>query len=60
MSNLVNKKQVAYTINKEIIKHFNELSLLLGSNKSKVIEILIKKWIEENEKSKEKRNGKTL
>jgi len=46
---LKNRKRVSYSISKDILKKFNELGKKLGSNKSKVVEILIERWIKEND-----------
>jgi len=50
MSKLINRKQVGYTIDKKILEEFNKLTVKLGSNKSRVVEILMEKWVKENDK----------
>ena len=47
---IVNRKVVSYSVDKETIKKFNELTTKLGSNKSRVIQLLMENWVKENEK----------
>lgn len=48
MGKLKNKKQVAYTIPIDVANKFDNIANKIGSNKSKVIQILLEKWIKEN------------
>lgn len=50
MEKIRNRKQVAYTIDREIIKLFNKRAKELSINKSALIENLVRKWMKENEK----------
>jgi antitoxin component of RelBE/YafQ-DinJ toxin-antitoxin module len=43
------KKITTYSIDETVLLKFNELSEKLGINKSKLINILISKWIDEHE-----------
>ena len=46
------KKTQAFTIDKTILKKFQEATKIRGMKMSSLVEILIKKWLEENEKEK--------
>ena len=43
------KTYVNYTIDPETAKKFKEVATSIGTNRSRVIEILIKRWIKQNE-----------
>jgi len=45
---MINRQKIAYTVNKKIVKQFNEKAKELSINKSALIENLIKKWLREN------------
>lgn len=51
MTTTKNKKLASYSINKNVVAKFNEIAERLGSNKSKVIQLLIETWIKKNEKN---------
>lgn len=44
------RKHTAYTLDDNIIKKFNQITKEKAINKSALIELLIKKWLKENEK----------
>lgn len=46
------KKMVNYSINKTILKKFDEISMKRAINKSALIELLIKEWIEKTKDNK--------
>ena len=49
---VINRKQVAFTIDKKVVKNFNEVAKKLGSNKSQVMQLLMERWIKENNDKK--------
>ena len=46
---LKTKQKVAYSVNKELLKIFNEKAKELSINKSALVENLIKRWLKEND-----------
>jgi len=44
------RKHTAYTLDENLIKEFNKKAKENAINKSALIELLIKKWLKENEK----------
>jgi len=46
---MLNRQKAAYTIDKSILKDFNKKAKELATNKSALIELLIKKWLKEND-----------
>lgn len=55
MSKII-KKRTSYNISESILNKFNEISEKNAMNKSKLIEILIDKWIKEQENDINKKN----
>lgn len=46
------KKTQAFTIDRDILKNFQEATKSRGMKMSSLVEILMKKWIKENETKK--------
>lgn len=43
------KTRITHTVDNNISKKFDEITKKKGFNKSKVVQLLIEKWIKENE-----------
>lgn len=52
----MNKKRATYNISNSVLEEFEEFASKVAINKSRLVELLISKWIEGQKKNDEKKS----